>query len=69
VKGGGDYDIGDLTALLRRDQKPDLDRMVARVVDGYRFLADLTDGEKTLAADGAQKSRQEAAGLIAKLQA
>ena len=43
--------------------------MVARVVDGYRFLADLTDAEKMLAADGAQKSRQEAAALIAKLQA
>lgn len=69
VKGGGDYDIGDLTALLRKDQKPDLDSMVARVVDGYRFLADLTDAEKTLAADGAHKSRQEAAALVAKLQA
>ena len=69
VKGGGDYDIGDLTALLRKDQKPDLDGMVARVVDGYRFLADLTDAEKTLAADGAHKSRQEAAALVATLQA
>lgn len=69
VKGGGDYDIGDLTALLRKDQKPDLDGMVARVVDGYRFLADLTDAERMLAADWAHKSRQEAAALVAKLQA
>jgi hypothetical protein len=69
VKGGGDYDIGDLTALLRKDQKPDLDGMVVRVVDGFRFLADLTDAEKTLVADGAHKNRQEAAALVAKLQA
>lgn len=69
VKGGGDYDIGDLTALLRKDQKPDLGGMVARVVDGYRFLADLTDAEKMLAADGSHKRHEEAAALVAKLQA
>jgi predicted nucleotidyltransferase component of viral defense system len=64
VKGDGDYDIGDLTALLRKDQKPELDGMVARVVDGYRFLTELTEGEKLLAADGAHKNRKEAAVLI-----
>lgn len=69
VKGGGDYDIGDLTALLRKDQKPDLGGMVARVVDGYRFLADLTDAEKMLVADGSHKRHEEAAALVAKLQA
>ena len=69
VKGGGDYDIGDLTALLRKDQKPDLGGMVARVVDGYKFLADLTDAEKMLAADGSHKRHEEAAALVAKLQA
>jgi predicted nucleotidyltransferase component of viral defense system len=64
VKGGGDYDIGDLTALLRKDQKPDLDGMIARVVEGYRFLADLAEAEKALATDAAQKNRKEAAALI-----
>ncbi|RWH58157.1 MAG: nucleotidyl transferase AbiEii/AbiGii toxin family protein [Mesorhizobium sp.] len=64
VKGGGDYDIGDLTALLRRDEKPDLDGMIARVADSFRFLADLTDVERTLAADGAQRNRKEEAALI-----
>jgi predicted nucleotidyltransferase component of viral defense system len=64
VKGGGDYDIGDLTALLRKDERPDLDGMIARVIDGFRFLADLTDAEKILAADGVQKNRKEAAALI-----
>lgn len=69
VKGGGDYDIGDLTALLRKDERPDLDGMIARVIDGFRFLADLTDAEKILAADGAQKNRKEAAALIEALKA
>jgi predicted nucleotidyltransferase component of viral defense system len=67
VKGGGDYDIGDLANLLRKDQKPDLAGMIRRVVDGYRFLANLTGAERLLAADGAQKNRKEADALIAAL--
>ncbi len=69
VKGGADYDIADLTNLLRKDQKPDLQSMIRRVVDGYRFLADLTDAEKTLVADAARKKRKEAEALIAALNA
>jgi predicted nucleotidyltransferase component of viral defense system len=69
VKGGGDYDVADLANLLRKDQKPDLTDMIRRVVDGYRFLADLTDAEKLLAADGAQKNSKEAEALIAVLTA
>lgn len=67
IKGGGDYDLNDLTTLLRKDQKPDLEDMIRRVVDGYRFLADLTDAEKMLAADGAQRNRKEAEALVAVL--
>jgi len=33
---------------LRKDEKPDLDGMVGRVVDGSRFLADLTELNKHL---------------------
>jgi predicted nucleotidyltransferase component of viral defense system len=69
VKGGADYDVADLTNLLRKDQKPDLADMIRRVVDGYRFLADLTDAEKLLATDGAQKNRKAAEALIAVLTA
>lgn len=65
IKGGGDYDIGDLANLLRKDQKPDLDGMICRVIEGYRFLGDMTDVERTLAIDGAQKNRKEAEALIA----
>jgi predicted nucleotidyltransferase component of viral defense system len=67
VAGQGDYDIGDLAALLRKDQKPDLDGMIRRVIDGFRFLADLTDAERVLAADEHRKNRKEADALIAAL--
>lgn len=67
VKGGGDYDIADLTNLLRKDQKPDLDGMIRRVVDGFRFLADLTESEKALAADTQRKKQTEADALVASL--
>ncbi len=69
VKGGGDYDVADLGNLLRKDQKPDLADMIRRVVDGYRFLADLTGAEKLLAADSMQNNCKEAEALIAVLTA
>jgi predicted nucleotidyltransferase component of viral defense system len=68
IRGGGDYDIADLTNLLRRDQKPDLDGMIRRVVDGFRFLNDLSEIERILAADGSKTKRKEAEQLIAALQ-
>jgi hypothetical protein len=43
--------------------------MVRRVLDGFRFLADLTEAEKTLAADPERKNRSEAEALIAALTA
>jgi hypothetical protein len=36
--GAGDYDVADLATILRKDQRPDLDKMMKRVVDGFRFL-------------------------------
>ena len=65
VKGGGDYNIVDLTNLLRKDQKPDLGGMIRRVVEGFRFLADLTETERVLAADTQRKKQTEAQALIA----
>jgi predicted nucleotidyltransferase component of viral defense system len=65
IKGGGDYDVADLGNLLRKDQKPDLADMIRRVVDGYRFLADLSDAEKLLTVDSQQNNRKEAEALIA----
>ncbi len=67
IAGSGDYDVGDLAALLRKDQKPDLKAMIGRVIDSYRFLGDLTDAERVLAADEHSKSGKEVDALIATL--
>jgi predicted nucleotidyltransferase component of viral defense system len=67
VRAAADYDIGDLTSLLRKDQRPDLGTMIRRVVNGFRFLDDLTDIEKTLAADTVRKNRTEAEALTSAL--
>jgi hypothetical protein len=69
VKGGADYDLADLTNLLRKDQKPDLDDMIRRVVEAIASSAKMTTTEQSLAADGALKSRNEATALIATLMA
>jgi hypothetical protein len=63
ITGAGDYDVADLTTLLRRDQRPDLDQMIQRVVDGFRFLGDLTDLERNLAGDDARRRRADAEAL------
>jgi predicted nucleotidyltransferase component of viral defense system len=67
VKDGRDYDISDLANLLRKDQRPDLNGMIRRVIDYYRFLGDLSDREQVLVADGGQRYRKEAESLIASL--
>jgi predicted nucleotidyltransferase component of viral defense system len=69
IKGGGDYDIADLTNLLRKDQKPDLEGMIRRALEGFRFLADLTAAEKIVAADADRRKQKEAQALIASLAA
>ena len=69
VKDGRDYDISDLANLLRKDQRPDLSGMIRRVIDGYRFLGDLSEVEQALASDAARKNRKEAEQLIAVLAA
>jgi predicted nucleotidyltransferase component of viral defense system len=67
VKDGRDYDISDLANLLRKDQRPDLNGVIRRVVEGYRFLGDLSERERMLAEDGVQRNRGEAKSLIAAL--
>ena len=67
IMDGRDYDVGDLTNLLRKDQRPELNAMIGRVVNSFRFLAELTAAERALAADTAQRLRQEADALLASL--
>jgi hypothetical protein len=58
------YNLDDLRSLLRKDQNPDLDGMIRRVVDGFRYLSRLTELETALAADQARRRRDEAAELV-----
>ena len=59
IKSGGDYDLRELTNLLRKDQRPDLKDMIGRVVEGFRFLGQMTDLERKLALDNARSCRAE----------
>jgi len=48
VENGKDYDLNDLTNLLRKDQRPDLQDMIRRAKDGFRFLDQVTDLERKI---------------------
>ena len=65
IMGAGDYDVADLATLLRKDQRPDLDEMIRRVVDGFRFLGEMTDLEKNLTGDDPRRRRADADALCA----
>lgn len=64
LEDGRGHDVGELRNLLRKDQVPDLNAMTQRVMNGFRFLADLTELEKTLARDGSRRCRREANELL-----
>ena len=49
VRDRRNYDIADLEHLLRRDQNPDLEAMIRQVVEGFRFLEELTELEQVQA--------------------
>lgn len=63
IEDGKDYDLGELANLLRKDQRPDLKDMTRRVIDGFRFLGQLTDLEQKLTLDKARRCRDEIAAL------
>jgi predicted nucleotidyltransferase component of viral defense system len=63
IRHHADYDLGDLTALLRKDQRPDPNRLIERVVSGYRFLVNLTELERLVTADIAGR-RQDLASRL-----
>ncbi len=65
IKGAGDYDVAELASLLRKDQRPDLKNMTQRVVDGFRFLREMTELERNLAGDGARRRGEDAMALRA----
>jgi predicted nucleotidyltransferase component of viral defense system len=51
------YDWDDLGQLVRRTQAVDPARIIAECGEGYRFLLDLSDEERQLAADHHQRER------------
>lgn len=55
IENGKDYDLGDLTNLLRKDQRPDLKDMIRRAKEGFRFLEQTTELESTIAQDKARR--------------
>jgi len=65
INKGENYDLGELTNLLRKDQRPDLKDMIRRVVDGYQFLGQTTEREQTLAHDAKRVRRAEVETLKA----
>lgn len=65
IEGGKDYDLRDLSNLLRKDQRPDLNDMIRRAKDGFRFLGQMTGLETKLAQDKARQCRDEIAALKA----
>jgi predicted nucleotidyltransferase component of viral defense system len=62
-----DYDVADLTELLRKDQRADLASLIKRIVEGYRFLSNLTELEIQLANDKAGRAQAQADQLTSEL--
>jgi hypothetical protein len=65
IKVAGEYDVAELASLLRKDQRPDLKNMIQRVVDGFRFLREMTGLEKNLVGDDARRRGADARALHA----
>jgi len=63
IEGGKDYDLGDLTNLLRKDQRADLKEMIRRTKEGFRFLGQLTDLEKKITKDKPRLRHSEVRAL------
>jgi predicted nucleotidyltransferase component of viral defense system len=68
IEAGDEYDVKDLQNLLRKDQKPDLAKMIERVCAEFRFLGQLTEIEQKLAGDSAMRLRRAAALLRQELE-
>ena len=65
VENGKDYDLSDLTNLLRKDQRPNLPDMIRRVRDGFRFLDQVTEAERKITQDRGRHCKEEVQQLKA----
>jgi predicted nucleotidyltransferase component of viral defense system len=64
---GREFDWDDLRDLLRRDARIDREKISADCIKGFRFLAELTDDERTLARDKYQREQAVAERLRAQV--
>ena len=65
VEGGKDYDLNELKNLLRKDEQPDLNVMIKRVTENYRWLGQTTDLERKITQDSKRARKDEVAALKA----
>ena len=65
IENGKDYDLNDLTNLLRKDQRPNLEDMIRRAKEGFRFLGQLTELERKIVQDKQRRLKDEIAALKA----
>lgn len=65
VENGKDYDLNELTNLLRKDQRTELKDMIRRARDGFRFLEQMTDLERKITQDKVRRCREEVEALKA----
>jgi len=65
VENGKDYDLNDLTNLLRKDQRPNLQDMIRRAKDGFRFLDQVTEPERKITQDGGRHCKADVEQLKA----
>lgn len=65
VEGGKDYALNDLRNLLRKDEQPDLQVMIKRVTENYRWLGQTTGLEKKITQDSKRTRKDEIAALKA----
>ena len=65
IANGADYDLAELTNLLRKDQRPDLHDMIRRVREGFRFLGQVKGREQTLVQDSKRRCHADLEALRA----
>jgi predicted nucleotidyltransferase component of viral defense system len=65
IENGKDYDLNDLTNLLRKDQRPDLEDMIRRAKEDFRFPGQLTELERKIVQDKSRYLKDEIAALKA----
>jgi hypothetical protein len=64
ITGEKGYDLGDLTQLLRKDQRVELQTLIKRVVDGFRFLGNPSELEALLLGDQEKEMQNHADRLM-----